>query len=64
MYGREVFFLTGTDEHGQKIANTAKSEGVKPIDISNKYAAAFQVNETHARQPIELCAYISDDDWA
>ncbi len=52
MHGQEVFFLTGTDEHGQKIANAAKDEGVKPIDISNKYATAFQVSETHACQPI------------
>ena len=25
-YGREVFFLTGADEHGQKIADTAKDQ--------------------------------------
>jgi leucyl-tRNA synthetase len=24
LVGRDVFFLTGTDEHGQKIANTAE----------------------------------------
>lgn len=33
-----MFFLTGSDEHGQKIANTAASLGVEPIDICNKYA--------------------------
>lgn len=42
MYGREVFFQTGTDEHGQKIANTAEREALQPIDICNKYAEAFQ----------------------
>ena len=41
MYGRDVFFLTGTDEHGQKIANRAETEGVKPIDICDKYANGF-----------------------
>ena len=28
--GRDVFFLTGTDEHGQKIENLAKEAGVSP----------------------------------
>lgn len=41
-YGREVFYCTGTDEHGQKIAQTAEGLGVKPIEICDKYAAAFQ----------------------
>ncbi len=28
--GRDVFFLTGTDEHGQKIENLAKEAGITP----------------------------------
>ena len=28
--GDDVFFLTGTDEHGQKIANKARAEGISP----------------------------------
>ena len=27
LLGKEVFFMTGTDEHGQKIAQAAKSAG-------------------------------------
>ena len=42
MYGRDTYYLTGTDEHGQKIAKTAEREGVSPIDICDKYATAFQ----------------------
>ena len=30
MAGKDVFFLTGTDEHGQKIENKAKEKGVTP----------------------------------
>ncbi len=30
MEGRDVFFLTGTDEHGQKIEQDAKNSGVTP----------------------------------
>eukprot|EP01052_Picozoa_sp_SAG31_P022408 SAG31_NODE_1781_length_7282_cov_1.770291_5_plen_212_part_00 len=42
-FGRRVFFLTGTDEHGQKIADTASKGSCKPIDICDKYAELFQV---------------------
>ena len=42
IWGRDVFFLTGTDEHGQKIQATAEENGVKPIDICNKYAEGFK----------------------
>jgi methionyl-tRNA synthetase len=31
-----TYFVTGSDEHGQKIANTAAEEGKEPIDICNK----------------------------
>ena len=30
--GYDVYFLTGTDEHGQKIQEKAKSEGKTPIE--------------------------------
>ncbi|KAG5179463.1 methionyl-tRNA synthetase, partial [Tribonema minus] len=42
MYGRRVFFQTGTDEHGQKIAAAAEAEGKQPIDICDLYAGRFQ----------------------
>ncbi|DBA04363.1 TPA: hypothetical protein N0F65_002125 [Lagenidium giganteum] len=41
-FGRDVFFLTGTDEHGQKIAQTAEAAGMTPIELCNKYAGTFQ----------------------
>ena len=41
-YGREVFFLTGADEHGQKIADTAAAAGVEPIALVDKHVAQFQ----------------------
>jgi methionyl-tRNA synthetase len=42
MFGRDTYFCTGTDEHGQKIAKTAEKEGCQPIDVCNKYAGKFQ----------------------
>eukprot|EP00035_Acanthoeca_spectabilis_P005231 m.111372 g.111372 ORF g.111372 m.111372 type:complete len:708 (-) comp12929_c0_seq1:689-2812(-) len=41
-FGRDVFFMTGTDEHGQKIAEKAEAEGVLPIANCDKYAQKFQ----------------------
>jgi methionyl-tRNA synthetase len=56
MFGREVFFLTGTDEHGQKIAARAAKEGLEPIDICNRYATKFQA--LNKRLNISNDAYI------
>jgi len=39
--GDKVFFLTGTDEHGSKIAQIAKNEGVTPQVIAEKNSAFF-----------------------
>lgn len=33
---RPAYFVTGADEHGQKIANTAAEQGKEPIEICNK----------------------------
>ncbi|WP_284176952.1 methionine--tRNA ligase [Rhabdaerophilum sp. SD176] len=40
--GRDVFFLTGTDEHGLKMAQTAEREGLTPIQLADRNAAAFR----------------------
>jgi methionyl-tRNA synthetase len=42
MIGRDVFFLTGSDEHGQKVAAKAASLGMTPIEVCNKYVSGFQ----------------------
>lgn len=40
--GKQVFFLTGTDEHGQKMQQTAEKEGITPIELADKNSAVFQ----------------------
>ncbi len=40
--GYEVFFLTGSDEHGQKIQRVAETQGVTPIEYVDKIVAGFQ----------------------
>ena len=40
--GEEVFFLTGTDEHGQKVAEVALSQNLDPKEYCDKISPAFQ----------------------
>jgi methionyl-tRNA synthetase len=40
--GYDVMFLTGTDEHGQKVAKTAEAAGKSPRDFCNDIAGQFQ----------------------
>lgn len=51
----DVFFLTGTDEHGQKVQQAAEKNGVSPEEHCDTYATRFQ----------ELWSYfnLSNDDF-
>jgi methionyl-tRNA synthetase len=40
--GYDVFFLTGTDEHGQKIQQTAAREGLSPRQLLDRNVPRFQ----------------------
>ncbi|MDQ5895437.1 MAG: methionyl-tRNA synthetase [Actinomycetota bacterium] len=40
--GEDVFFLTGTDEHGEPIAQAAEKQGVSPQELVDKSAASFR----------------------
>ncbi len=40
--GKDVFFLTGTDEHGLKMIQTAQSEGMLPADLAKRNAGRFK----------------------
>ncbi|PPC99642.1 MAG: methionine--tRNA ligase [Hyphomicrobium sp.] len=53
--GKDVFFLTGTDEHGLKMKQTAAAEGIAPQALADKNAARF----------VELAATLglSNDDF-
>jgi len=55
MSGRDVFFLTGVDEHGQKVQQAAEKRGIESI------ALADQVVERYATLWPELS--ISNDDF-
>jgi methionyl-tRNA synthetase len=40
--GVDTFFLTGTDEHGQKIERAAQAAGITPQELTDEVSAAFQ----------------------
>jgi len=40
--GYDVFFLTGTDEHGQKMLQTAAREGITTQELADRNAAVFR----------------------
>ena len=40
--GCETFYLTGTDEHGDKIAQVAAEAGVPPKEFTDRVSAAFR----------------------
>ncbi|WP_075996339.1 methionine--tRNA ligase [Salaquimonas pukyongi] len=40
--GKQVMFLTGTDEHGQKMQRTAEKEGIAPIELADRNSDAFR----------------------
>ena len=43
MMGRDVFFQTGTDEHGLKMAQTARARGIEPRALADEMAGYFKV---------------------
>jgi methionyl-tRNA synthetase len=55
LMGDRVYFLTGTDEHGQKIQQTARKRGVTPQQLVDEISPEFQ----------RMCARlaISNDDF-
>lgn len=42
MMGDDVYFLTGLDEHGQKVQQSARDRGIEPIELCNEAADQFQ----------------------
>jgi len=45
--GRDVFFLTGTDEHGLKMIQTAQKERMSTSDLASRNAERFKEMDQH-----------------
>jgi methionyl-tRNA synthetase len=41
LVGADVRFLTGTDEHGQKIEKAARDHGIEPIQLADRVVARY-----------------------
>jgi methionyl-tRNA synthetase len=52
--GKDVFFLTGTDEHGLKMKQTAQKEGLAPRALADRNSARF-------REMTDLLGLSNDD---
>ena len=53
--GRDVFFLTGTDEHGQKVEKAAQASGETPLQLADRVVDRFRTLWTELN--------ISNDDF-
>lgn len=42
MMGRDVFFQTGTDEHGLKMAQAARARGIEPLALADEMSSYFR----------------------
>jgi methionyl-tRNA synthetase len=40
--GEDVFFLTGTDEHGEPVADAARAQGLEPKELADRNAERFR----------------------
>ncbi len=40
--GEDVFFLTGTDEHGEPVADAAHAQGIDPRELADRNAERFK----------------------
>ncbi len=60
--GQETFFLTGTDEHGQKVAQAAHAAGLTPQAFVDSFIPAFK--KTWADYGIDYTHFIRTTDSA
>jgi methionyl-tRNA synthetase len=60
LLGEDTFFLTGTDEHGQKIERSAAAAGIPPQQFADQVSASFE--NLWKRMGITNDAYIRTTD--
>lgn len=60
LFGEETYFLTGTDEHGQKVERKAAEEGKEPKAFCDEVSARFK--ETWPKLDVEYDRFIRTTD--
>src|SRR5436309_124568 len=59
--GEEVFFLTGTDEHGEPVAQAAEREGVSPSELADRNSERFRELVAQLRMTNDFFIRTSDE---
>jgi methionyl-tRNA synthetase len=59
--GEDVFFLTGTDEHGEPVADAAKAQGLEPRDLADRNAERFKALMPRLEASNDFFIRTSDD---
>src|SRR5437764_11406293 len=58
--GEDVFFLTGTDEHGEPVADAARAEGIEPKELADRNAERFKALVPKLNASIDFFIRTSD----
>jgi methionyl-tRNA synthetase len=58
--GEDVFFLTGTDEHGEPVADAAKDQGLDPKELADRNAERFKALAPKLEATIDFFIRTSD----
>ena len=54
--GKDVFFVSGTDEHGLKMQQTADAEGMTPLELADRNSSDLPLDAGSGRR-VERCLY-------
>jgi methionyl-tRNA synthetase len=60
--GDDVFFLTGTDEHGEPVADAAKAQGLEPKELADINAERFKALMPRLEASNDFFIRTSDDE--
>ncbi len=59
--GEDVFFLTGTDEHGEPVADAARAQGLEPEALADRNAERFKALAPQLEASIDFFIRTSDE---
>jgi methionyl-tRNA synthetase len=59
--GEDVFFLTGTDEHGEPVADAARAQGIEPKELADRNAERFKALMPRLEASNDFFIRTSDD---
>src|SRR4051794_6880997 len=60
--GEDVFFLTGTDEHGEPVADAAHAQGLEPKELADRNAEKFKALAPQLDASNDFFIRTSDDE--